>query len=261
MKLTMFEKLHMRHRFGRYRFKSEVPDIRYVRESNLQGKTLLDIGANQGIYCYYLSRKAGPQGKVFAFEAQPELGNHLQSVKESFNLDNLQIVNKGLSSEPGTLKMARSKVGSGGASFHYPTDEGLEELEVPVITLDNYFDQEPRETIDFIKIDVQEHEYAVLKGGESLLRRDGPTILLEAMHWEAEEGKLFGFLEELGYTGFFYFVSPADHARYWTKDRGHYIRSTEFDQWPYVRPSVNFRNYLFTRDSEEVRKLSNYRRG
>ena len=75
MKLSPIGKLHMRHRFWRYRYKSEVPDIRYVLESRLEGKTLLDIGANIGIYSYYLSRKAGPHGKVYAFEAQPELGS------------------------------------------------------------------------------------------------------------------------------------------------------------------------------------------
>ena len=139
MKLSLIDKLHMRHRFARYRYKSEVPDIRYVLESKLEGKTLLDIGANKGIYCYYLSRKAGPQGKVFAFEAQPELGDHLQSVKESFNLNNLHIVNKGLSSEPGILKMGRTKIGSGGASFDYKPDNHLEELDIPVITLDEFF--------------------------------------------------------------------------------------------------------------------------
>ena len=212
----------MRHRFARYRYKSEVPDIRYVLESDLEGKTILDIGANKGIYCYYMSRKAGPKGKVYAFEAQPELGEHLQAVKESFNLNNLIIVNEGLSSEPGFLKMGRPKVGSGGASFHYQPDGDLEEIDVPVITLDDYFDTKTDETIDFIKCDVEGHEFKVLKGAEMVLRRDSPTILLECADKEAREGKLFGLLRRLGYSGFFYFVRPEDHARYRHKDRGHY---------------------------------------
>lgn len=260
MKLSLLEKLHMRHRFARYRYKSEVPDIRYVLESNFEGKTLLDIGANKGIYCYYLSRKAGPQGKVYAFEAQPELGDHLQSVKESFNLSNLHIVNKGLSSEPGILKMGRSKVGSGEASFHYQPDGSLEELDIPVITLDDFFGKEIQETIHFIKIDVQDHEYRVLKGGEMVLKRDNPTILLECLDKEAKKGTLFGYLADLGYSGFFYFVRPEDHARYRYKDRGHYVRVTEFDKYDYVRPTVDFRNYIFTKDPDEIQKLSEYRR-
>lgn len=260
MKLSLLDKLHMRHRFWRYRYKSEVPDIRYVLESNLEGKTLLDIGANQGIYSYYLSRKAGPHGKVYAFEAQPELGDHLQSVKESFGLNNLHIVNKGLSSEPGILKMGRTKIGAGGAGFDYKADGHLEELDIPVITLDDFFSPETRETIHFIKCDVEGHEFKVLKGGEKVLRRDNPTILFECFDKVAREGKLFGYLAGLGYSGFFYFVRPEDHARYRYKDRGHYVRYTEFNNYEYVRPSVDFRNYIFTKDPDEIRNLSNYRR-
>ncbi len=260
MKLSPIAKLHMRHRFWRYRYKSEVPDIRYVLESRLEGKTLLDIGANMGIYSYYLSRKAGPHGNVYAFEAQPELGNHLQSVKESFKLDNLHIVNKGLSSRSGILKMGRTKIGSGSASFNYKPDNQLKEISVPVITLDEYFYKEAREVIHFIKCDVEGHEYQVLKGGEEILRRDAPILLLECHHTEASKGELFGYLEALGYDGFFYFVRPEDHLRYRYKDRGHYIRHTEFDRYEYNRPTVHHRNYIFTREPGEIRKLIEYRR-
>jgi len=259
MKLSLLNKLHMRYRFWRYRYKSEAPDIRYVLESKLEGKTLLDIGANKGIYCYYLSRKAGPQGKVYAFEAQPELGGHLESVKESFQLSNLHVVNKGLSSEPGILKMGRAKVGSGGAGFHFNPDSNLEELEIPVITLDEYFGEEKQETIHFIKCDVEGHEYEVFKGGEKVLRRDSPTLLLECHDEQAKEGMLFAYLENLGYSGFFYFVRQEDHARYRYKNRGHYVRHTDFDQYDHVRPTVHHRNYIFTRDPEEIEKLLRYR--
>lgn len=260
MQLSLFDKLHMKHRFWRYRYKSEVPDIRYVLESSLEGRTLLDIGANMGIFSYYLSRQAGPSGKVYAFEAQPELGNHLQSVKESFKLDNLQIVNKGLSSRAGILKMGRTRMGSGRAGFHYKPDDQLQELDIPVITLDEFFLNEAREIIHFIKCDVEGHEYDVLKGGEAVLMRDAPTLLLECHHAEACEGKLFGYLENLGYEGFFYFVRPEDHRRYRYKDRGHYVRHSEFDQYEYNRPTVQHRNYIFTREADEISRLISYRR-
>jgi len=260
MKLSLFDKLHMKHRFWRYRYKSEVPDIRYVLDSSLEGKTLLDIGANMGIFSYYLSRKAGPNGKVYAFDAQPELGNHLQSIKESFNLDNLHIVNKGLSSTSGVLKMGRTRIGSGGAGFHYKPGNHLEEIDIPVTTLDEYFHKEAHESIHFIKCDVEGHEYEVLKGGEALLRGDAPVLLLECHHAEACEGKLFGYLEELGYQGFFYFVRPEDHRRYRYKDRGHYVRHTEFDQYEYNRPTAHHQNYIFTREANEIGKLIDYRR-
>ena len=80
MSLSFYEKLHMVHRCWRLRFKSEVPDIRYVRQAGLAGSTVIDIGANKGVFSIYMSRAAGPGGKLLAFEAQPELGDHLRGV-------------------------------------------------------------------------------------------------------------------------------------------------------------------------------------
>ena len=124
----------------------------------------------------------------------------------------------------------------------------------------SFFGEESRETIHFIKCDVEGHEFKVLEGGKNVLRRDGPTILIECLDKKAREGKLFGLLEGLGYSGFFYFVRRENHARYRYKDRGHYVRYTEFDKYDYVRPTIDFRNYIFTKDPDEIQKLSEYRR-
>lgn len=55
------------------------------------GTTVLDVGANYGIYSYYMSKAAGPPGRLFAFEAQPELGTHLEALKETYHLENLTL--------------------------------------------------------------------------------------------------------------------------------------------------------------------------
>jgi len=94
----------MRDRLWRYRFKSERPSIEYLMKCNFSGTTILDIGANFGVYSYYMSKAAGPHGELTAFEAQSELGIHLDAVKETYHLDNLTIVKEGLSSVPGVLK-------------------------------------------------------------------------------------------------------------------------------------------------------------
>ena len=37
---------------------------------HLKGATVLDIGANKGIYCFWMMRAVGPSGNVIAFEPQ-----------------------------------------------------------------------------------------------------------------------------------------------------------------------------------------------
>lgn len=245
MPLGVWDRLHMIHRCWRLRFKSEVTCIQYVRQADLAGTTVLDIGANKGVYSIYMSRAAGPNGRLIAFEAQPELGPHLQNVKESFGLDNMTLVNKGLSSEPGVLTMHRDKAGSGMASFHNELGTGLDTLDIPVMKLDDYLDENNVGPISFIKCDVEGHELPVFQGGAEMLKRDRPTILFECHDMEAESGELFAFLVSLGYDGYFFHVTPRDHRSLFNKGRGELIEYSKFAEYEHVRPGIHHRNYLF----------------
>lgn len=247
MSLSFYEKLHMVHRCWRLRFKSEVPDIRYVREAGLAGSTVIDIGANKGVFSIYMSRACGPGGKLLAFEAQSELGDHLRNVKQRFALDNMTIVNKGLSSTAGTLTMRRTEVGSGMASFHNRASAGLDEIEIPVITLDDYVCEHRVGPVSFIKCDVEGHELDVFRGAQKLLERDMPTLLFECHDDEAEGGALFSFLTRLGYEGYFFFVTHKDHKSFFNKGRGQYIPFDQQAAYPHVRPSIKHRNYVFVK--------------
>lgn len=204
MKLSIYDRLRMRNRLLRYRFKSERPSIEFLLSSELSGTTVLDIGANFGVYACYMSKAVGPDGHLIAFEPQPELGIHLEAVKKTYRLDNLPIVKKGLSSAPGILKMRRSAPGSGGASFHYDPAENLEEIDVPVSTLDEYFLANECSNISFIKCDVEGHELEVFRGGEKTLLNYMPTLLFECHETEAKAGELFDYLTSPGYDGFFF---------------------------------------------------------
>lgn len=250
MRLNAWDKLHTMHRCWRLRFKSEAPSIRYVRQADLGGSTLLDIGANKGVFSIYMSRAAGPAGKLIAFEAQPELGDHLRAVRESFSLNNMTLVNKGLSSESGVLTMRRPEAGSGMASFHKEADGELDEIDIPVIKLDDYVNEQQLGPVRFVKCDVEGHELEVFKGGKETLRRDLPTLLFECHDSEAESGELFGFLEQLGYDGFFYYVAPNDHRSLMNKARGEYVHYSKYADYSHVHPGVHHRNYFFVRKGQ-----------
>ncbi|MEX2496237.1 MAG: FkbM family methyltransferase, partial [Woeseia sp.] len=180
------------------------------------------------------------------------LGPHLAAVKARFGLDNLQVVNKGLSSSPGVMRMRRSRAGSGMASFHFGRDDELEEIEIAVTTLDGCLAGSVGGPVRFIKCDVEGHELEVFKGAAGILRRDGPVLLFECHHNEAEEGSLFSFLSELGYDGAFFQVEPADHRNLLRRTRGRYVHFSEFSRHPYVRPNVRHRNYLFVRPPDRI---------
>lgn len=240
-------KLSMINRHLRTRFRGEAPTIHFIRHLDMAGSTMLDIGANHGDIGIYISRAAGPDGRMISFEAQPELGPHLETVKRQFSLDNMTLVNKGLSSAEGLLTMRRPKVGSGGATVEdlNVIDGSGDVLEIPVTTLDKILPELGVSKVSFIKCDVEGHELEVFRGGRETLTRDKPVLVFESHDSELVDGALNSFLAELGYDGFFYYVTPEDRRSLLHTRRGHFVRFEDRESYPHEKPGTHHRNYFF----------------
>jgi FkbM family methyltransferase len=140
-------------------------------------RAALDIGVHIGIYTRHFAKYAKC---VLGFEANP---NSAAFAKRSLNgIATIEWV--GLSSEAGTglLRIpAEEENRADLAAFGTlsPTNRlgGLRfrEVVVPVRTLDDF----DLPAVGFVKIDVEGHEEAVLKGGEKLLARDRPVYMIE----------------------------------------------------------------------------------
>jgi len=229
--MDIVQKLHLLHSAWHYRLNTEKNDIRFLLGLDLKGKTVIDIGANRGIYSYWMEKTVGPTGRVIAFEPQPELETHLLDFKSAFQFDNLLIIRKGLSSSTGSQSLFRSEPGSGGASLNQSqASRGCQAIPVEVTTLDSYMDEFT--DVAFIKCDVEGHEHDAFRGGRRLLERDKPCLLFECHHDEAKKQDLFSYLTSLGYDGFF------------TGKKG-MIHFSRFDQYPYRRKNEHHRNYIF----------------
>lgn len=203
--MDVFERLHVMHRAWRYRLRTEKDEVKFLLSRRLAGQVVLDIGANRGVYSYWAHRKVGAQGRVYAFEPQPELNVYLQQLREAFKLDQLQIVHSALSDSAGERQLLRPRQHWGGASFelHDNDPSDIDSMQVPVTTLDEFFANRDRQ-IRFIKCDVEGHEVNVFRGGEQLLREDQPELLFECHDQYIEEGSILEYLACLGYDGFFF---------------------------------------------------------
>ena len=133
--MRFIDRLHMLHRAWRYRLRAERQEIRYLFQQDLLGATVVDIGANRGVYSYWMHRRVGPLGQVVAFEPQPELVAWLKQVQKGFRLQRLQIVPQALSSSPGEGTLVRPENHWGGASLHIRQAPGREALRVSLTTL------------------------------------------------------------------------------------------------------------------------------
>jgi FkbM family methyltransferase len=167
------------------------------------GDCVLDIGANIGIMTYFLSEKV-VAGEVFAFEPVPENLTALKKIISKHKLKNVTLIDKALGAQAGELEMVMPNFGKArkqGLShvIHDSIDtfnEGTK-YKVDVVTLDSVFENSTCKPAA-IKLDVENFEYFVLKGGEKLITQNHPIIYTEL--WDNENrSKCMDILTSWGY--------------------------------------------------------------
>lgn len=201
--LGLIESVHMIHRAWRYRHRTERDEVRFMLARDLRGKLVLDIGANAGIYSYWMSRAVGPTGRVIAFEPQPEMIEALGRMRRSFGFSQLEIAQTGLSDHPGEATLHRNLAHLGGASIEHQMPENNDSFTIPLTTLDAYIEAHADRPVSFIKCDVEGHEPSVFRGGMETLRRDMPTLLFELHDRQLRETDLSEQLGSIGYGMYF----------------------------------------------------------
>ncbi len=165
---------------------------------------VLDIGANIGIMSVHLAQKV-PNATVHAFEPIPDNATVLRKILKRFKLKNVQLYEFALGENEGNVEMIlpiNGKTKMQGLSHvkHETIDEWNEgqEFEVPIKKLDTLF---PEDRIQGIKIDVENFEYFVLKGGINILEKQKPIIYAEL--WENQNRDLcFELLHSLSYKAY-----------------------------------------------------------
>jgi FkbM family methyltransferase len=220
----MSTKLRYLYRAYRYRYRVDRAELRFVRESLKSGQVAVDVGCHKGAYTYWMRRQVGPSGTVFAFEPQPLQVAYLQKAFVSLPFENVVLVPKALSDKNGSAAL---HIPDGAGKTHAASleqgarseEQGVREsdscsllpapgslLSVDTTALDTFFTDQPRGP-DFLKIDVEGHELAVLHGGRNILERCHPTLLIECEARHRPDGDVrpvFDLLQSLGYEGTFF---------------------------------------------------------
>ncbi len=156
--------------YGEYSEMEMVLMQHLVRPSD----TVLDVGANIGVFTAGLARAVSAMGAVHAFEPQPAIHELLSLNISQNNLRQVTPHKKAAGAAAGTIRVPPrdyDSVGNfGGVSLGGELGE-----EVPVITIDSL--QLGR--LRLMKIDVEGMEIDVLRGAEATIRRCEPAIYVE----------------------------------------------------------------------------------
>jgi FkbM family methyltransferase len=189
----------------RLKWNKHEEEFLYFNEMLPDNAVVMDIGANIGIMTVPIALKV-KNAQVYAFEPVPTNVKALRRIVNYFKLNNVKIFETALGEESGELKMVMpvsDNVKMQGLSHVLEGDsnDALNQgdiFSVPVKKLDDIEELKVAEKINAIKIDVENFEYYVLKGGEALLRKHKPIIYCEL--WDNEKRYLtLNYLKGLGY--------------------------------------------------------------
>lgn len=155
------------------------------------GDIVVDIGANIGYYTLIFARLVGPNGKVYAFEPDPNNFELLRANIEANGYKNVVLEQKAVLNKLGEAKLHIS-FGNNGDHRLYDSNDGRSSILVEVVALDEYFKYRER-AIDFIKMDIQGAEPGAFSGMRSLVQ-DNDNLKLTTEFWPAG-------LQRFGVTG------------------------------------------------------------
>jgi FkbM family methyltransferase len=147
----------------------EVLQTRLAMKQVRRGDVVLDIGAHIGYYTLIFARLVGEEGKVFAFEPDPDNFALLERNVTANGHGNVVLERVAVSNESGKTRFYLSNDISMNPNIcnTYSSDR---HIEVECVRLDDYF-KNYGGNIDYIKMDIEGAEAAAIEGMSDLLER------------------------------------------------------------------------------------------
>lgn len=177
------------------------------------GDRVADIGANFGAYTKCLADLVGPSGHVCSIEPVPLTFEVLSFAVRTLGLRNVELLSCAVSDHSGPRTMEVPRYGAGGENYYEarivegPGSPGLRRVLVGARTLDELL-AGGRQPVAFVKLDVEGHELACLRGATRLLGTCRPAWLIEVSGDPEEAGsparEVFDLFAGRGYRPFWF---------------------------------------------------------
>ena len=176
--------------FGKF----ELFTYRFFLENVKPGSVVVDVGANIGFYSIMSALLSRPAGQVHCFEPTNKF---FALLEKNYSLNGLSttLLNKVALGDHRT----EISILVGEQTAHVSDSIGGEKVEQ--ITLDEYFSRFDRGP-DLIKIDVDGHEFPILKGAKKTINEFKPLLCVEVTQSQPELNNIFQFIQQAGYVIF-----------------------------------------------------------
>jgi FkbM family methyltransferase len=166
------------------------------------GMVVYDVGANIGYVTLMLARRAGPAGRVFAFEALPANVERIRSNLALNRQNNAEVVPTAVIDQTAEVTFyVHDSVGMGKAagSAGRQDEQYKGEIRVPGLALDEFVYTQGNPAPQVVKMDIEGGEVLALPGMRRILRDEHPILLLE-LHGPESEKVAWELLTAAGYS-------------------------------------------------------------
>ena len=170
------------------------PEMRGIIDRCDPSGTAIDVGAWYGPWTYWLSKRVRD---VQSFEPNPKVAAVLRRGVAS----NVTVHEFAVSDVEGTAELVLQdlSVGSEGTASIVPGVEGAGSHSVRTKRIDDMGFSDVR----FIKIDVEGHEDAVIRGARGTIERDLPVLFVELEERMSDINETIAMMSDLGYEARF----------------------------------------------------------
>lgn len=179
-----------------YLDKFEPKVVQYINKYTKEGMIVLDIGANIGAHTLSLSKIAGKNGVIYAFEPTQYAFDKLQKnigLNSDLNIKSYRVALSDFKEDDREITYRSS----------WKTDGSFVDASCKVnfIKLDDFISENNISSVDLIKIDVDGNEFGVLNGGLKMLKKNHPQLIMElvGVHLQNDNTNPYKLLEVLGY--------------------------------------------------------------
>jgi FkbM family methyltransferase len=174
-------------------------EIKFLRRLVKPGHTVVDIGANAGVYALSLGRRVGSTGQVWAFEPASSTADLLAHSIAANQIGWIHLDRRALSDHEGTAWLqtpGQSELNCLASDRQGPGEE------VAVSTLDACFEEFGWQHVDLLKIDAEGEEERILAGGQRFFHELSPLVMFELKAGIDLHLELVQRFQELGYDCF-----------------------------------------------------------
>jgi protein O-GlcNAc transferase len=179
-------------------FEDEIKFVRLLLKPNQKA---IDIGANYGLFTLSMAKIVGPGGSIWAFEPASSTAALLSDSLAINGFRHVVLDQRALSEHAGTAQLSLNDNSELNELVRDGASPGASET-VTLISLDDAMQEHGWSDIDFVKIDAEGEEGAIIRGGKKFFQTQSPLVQYEVKAAQTVHLELVQAFADIGYSSY-----------------------------------------------------------